>query len=426
MKRLLSLLCSISFLVVQGQDTAALPHVDTSRLMPADTVSATDPLRIINLNPYFTLHVDSVLQYDFQINKPIEQYYWYLKNAPVGLKLDRKTGELYFKAEKSFFKSGKLKYDVPYIVQLGVQNLYDPSDNVDSSITILFYNTEIIPSRVKPTVSGTLQVEEGDSIRFRVQCETGSFPIEQITMLTNIAISNYNAVQRCDDEFQWMVPFEFIRDGDTAKQRPLIISFVASDKFQNKDTSIVRINVRPGIDYPKQNLNHKRLSEETSGYIANLKLTFYVLSASVKKNKSTRTTFDITGSTTALAGTVMATAAESQSAKDIGKILPSVGLTLVPVKEAVAPNKVQEQNTATQVRTVVRRLEYLLSENQLIGDRDPEILVKTRKLQEELKQARLQLVDLPMVEFDERISKEDAEKYFYDPKVNKKYKFKVN
>lgn len=61
-----------------------------------------------------------------------------------------------------------------------------------------------------------------------------------------------------------------------------------------------------------------------------------------------------------------------------------------------------------------------------IGDKDPDILPKTKKLREELKQSQLQLVDLPLVEFDPRFSQEDAEKYFNNPKVNKKYKLKVN
>ncbi|MEY4629264.1 MAG: hypothetical protein RLZZ595_1590, partial [Bacteroidota bacterium] len=139
-----------------------------------------------------------------------------------------------------------------------------------------------------------------------------------------------------------------------------------------------------------------------------------------------RTGFDITGSTTAFMGTILSTAAESNSAKNVGKVLPSVGLTLVPVKEAVAPNKVQEQNTASQVRATIKRLDYMLTENLLVGDRDPEILPKTKKLRDELKQAQLQLVDLPLVEFDPRYSQEDAEQYFNNPKVNKKYKLKIN
>jgi hypothetical protein len=62
----------------------------------------------------------------------------------------------------------------------------------------------------------------------------------------------------------------------------------------------------------------------------------------------------------------------------------------------------------------------------LIGDRDPEVFDQNKKMQDEMKQARLQLVDLPLVEFDQRFTEEDAEKYFMDPKVNKKYKLKVN
>ena len=88
-------------------------------------------------------------------------------------------------------------------------------------------------------------------------------------------------------------------------------------------------------------------------YIQNLKLTFYVLSKSIKSNKSIRTAIDITGSSTALAGTIMATTASSPNVQDIGKILPSV-------------------------------------------------------------------------EFDEKLSQEEADKYFNDPKVIKKYKLKVN
>jgi hypothetical protein len=67
-----------------------------------------------------------------------------------------------------------------------------------------------------------------------------------------------------------------------------------------------------------------------------------------------------------------------------------------------------------------------VSDNALIGDRDPEVLDKTRKLREELKQAQLQLIDLPAVELDVNLSQEEADKYFNDPKVIKKYKLKVN
>jgi hypothetical protein len=150
-----------------------------------------------------------------------------------------------------------------------------------------------------------------------------------------------------------------------------------------------------------------------------------MISKNVKANKSTRAAFDITGSSTALAGTVISTTASNPDVADLGKILPSIGLTLVPVKEAVAPSKVQEQNTASQLRGVTKRLEYLISENSLIGERDPDILAKTKKLRDELKTAQLQLIDLP-VDFEPGVNQADADKYFNDPKVIKKYKLKVN
>ncbi|MGL6267946.1 MAG: hypothetical protein ACRC2O_08465, partial [Chitinophagaceae bacterium] len=161
-------------------DTIA-PKTDSAWKAIPDRFFNDSTLRIINLNPYFTIHVDSVLKYDLQINRPPENYYWYLKNGPVGIQIDRNTGILYFKADKSFFKSGKLKYDIPYRVDIGVQNLYIPTERSDTSFTIMFYSTEIMASKIKPTISNIQYLEEGDSIRFSIQCEAGTFPIEQIT-----------------------------------------------------------------------------------------------------------------------------------------------------------------------------------------------------------------------------------------------------
>jgi len=398
-----------------------IPVIPTVVIDPADTV-----LRIININPYFTIHVDSILNYDLKINKDPQNYFWYLKQAPVGVQIGRSNGTIYFKAEKSFFRSGKLKYDEPYKVSIGVQNLYDPKERVDTSISILFYSTEINLSKVKPGVLGTVFYEEGDTVRFRVQCESGSFPIEQINFNTNFPISITKPIAKCNDEFLWPIPFDFIKENDTTRVRMVVVQFIGSDKFYNRDTSEVRIAVRPGINYPQKYLEHEKISLEMYNYVQNLKLTFYVISKSVKANKSTRAGFDITGSTTALAGTVVSTTASNPDVADIGKILPSIGLTLVPVKEAVAPNKVQEQNTAAQLRGVTKRLEYLISENSLVGERDPDVLLKTKKLRDELKTAQLQLIDLPTIDFEPGVNQADADKYFNDPKVIKKYKLKVN
>jgi hypothetical protein len=429
LKRLLfSFLLILGILFGNAQETTTdtlKKAVDTLVLPPTAAPFQDSVLRIINLNPYFTVQVDSVLMYDLQINKPAENFYWFMKNAPIGVKIDRNSGLLYFKAEKSFFKSGKLKFDLPYTVEVGVQNLRDPKEKYESSFTIMFYSTEVVVSKLKPTVGNILLLEEGDSIKFRVQCEEGSFPVEQITIVTNEPISNFKSVNKCNDEFSWMVPYDFIRDNDTTR-KTLVLQFIATDKFRNRDTSTVKLIIKPGINYIQKNLEHQQVASEMKKYVTNLKLTFYVISTNIKNNKKTRTGFDITGSTTAFMGTLLSTSGTSTGAKNAGKVLPSVGLSLVPVKEAVSPNKVQEQNTASQVRATIKRLDYMLTENMLIGDKDPDILPKTKKLREELKQAQLQLVDLPLVEFDPRFSQEDAEKYFNNPKVNKKYKLKVN
>jgi hypothetical protein len=222
-----------------------------------------------------------------------------------------------------------------------------------------------------------------------------------------------------------MVPYDFIRENDTSRQKILILQFIGTDKFRNSDTATIRLFIRTGVNYPQKNLEHVQVLSEIKKYVTNLKLTFYMVSKNIKTNKNTRTTLDITGSSTAMLGTIISTSGSSSSSQSLGKILPSVGLTLVPVKEAVAPNKVQEQNTASQIRGTIKRLDYMLTENMLVGDRDPEILTKTRKLREELKQSQLQLVDLPLVEFDPRYSEKDAETYFNNPKVNKNYKLKI-
>jgi len=40
-------------------------------------------LRIKNMNPYFNLHVDSSLAYQLIINKPQENYYWFINRKTI-------------------------------------------------------------------------------------------------------------------------------------------------------------------------------------------------------------------------------------------------------------------------------------------------------------------------------------------------------
>lgn len=405
-------------------DSSLIRHVDTVFFKTPDTVfikPVDTLLRIKNFSPYFTLHVDSTLDYNFEINKDPSQYYWFLKNSPVGLKINKDNGRLHFKAEKSFFLSGKLKYDQEYKVRLGVQNLDNVKDELDTTFTLLFYNTDIIPSKIKPTIGTDIIIEEGDTLNFKLQCEDGSFPLESITYFSNFSIRSYTPIAHCGDDFTWVVPYDFIKEDEKEKQKALIIKFIGVDKFFNRDTATVKIIVNQAINYPQRLLEYNTISKNIETYIIQLKSTFRILDKKVKTTKNTRTTFDLTSASTALGGTIFSSL-PGDGGKTTGKILPSVGVALIPVKEAAAPNKNYEQNSASLVRSDIKRLQYLLTDNLLIGDKDPDIIKKTAKLKDELKQVQLQLIDVPVVE--DISDTEELDQYFNNPKVNKKYRLK--
>ena len=389
----------------------------------ADTISHVTPdtsLRIINLDPYFNQHVDSSLSYQFEINRDPFKYHWYLRNSPVGLKINKDNGLLTFKAEKSYFLSGKLKYDFPYKVIVGVQSLVNPNDKADTSFTLLFYNTDIIPSKVKPTVAGTLYVDEGETVSFKVQCETGSFPIEDIIFTSSIPIRNFSLVTKCNDDFSWTPDYGFVKGKDSAIVN---LSFIGSTRFQTKDTANVRVLVKKALNYPLTKTEYDQVVRNMNIYILQLKYTFLQLDKGLKKNKTARTSFDLTGATTALTGTILNTS-NSTGAQNTGKVLPSVGVALVPIKEAVVPAKVVDQNQASLIRSSIKRLEYMMTDNSLVGEKDPDIIQKTTKLKDELKQVQVQLIDVP-VDITNNMTAEQLNNYFNSPKVNKKYRLKT-
>jgi hypothetical protein len=394
-------------------------HLDT---FPFLVDSAETELRIKNINPYFSLHVDSSLYYKLEINKDQSKYYWFMRNPPIGLRINKDNGLLTFKAEKSFFLSGKLKYDYQYRVSVGVQNLEKASDHMDTSFYITFYNTDIIQSKVKPTIGSTVVIDEGDTVAFKVLCENGNFPIETITFFSNLPVKGASLVKKCDDDFIWSPAFDFVKESDPGKERIVILSFVGNNKFMVRDTAQVKIIVKDALNYPLTVEDFKLTVHVINSYILRLKYTFLQLDKGVKKSKSTRTTFDITGSTTALTGSILSSS-KGTNEQNVGKILPSVGVSLVPVKEAVAPQKVTEMNQASQVRTAIKRMEYMVSDNALVGERDPDIARKTNKLKEELKQMQVQMVDIP-IEITGDMSEKELNQYFNSPKVNKKYRTK--
>ncbi len=407
--------------MVKAQDTTVVDTipviVDTVPYVPADTV-----LRIKNINPYFTLHVDSTLNYQLEINKDPRNFYWFLRNSPVGLKINKDNGMLTFKAEKSYFMSGKLKYDQEYRVNIGVQNLDNPTERIDTFFSMTFYNTDIIASRVKPSVSSTLYVDEGDTIAFKIQCENGSFPTEHITFYANTPLKNFTQVRKCDDDFMWTAPFDFVKETDSARVKILQLSFVGTNRFMARDTATVKIVVRDALNYPIALQEHRQQVKNAQDLIRAMQFTFIQLDKSVKRVKGTRTSFDITSSTTALTGSILASSA-SKNSQNIGTVMPSVGVSLVPVKEAVAPQKVFDQNQASALRGNYKRLQYILGESQLVGERDPEIVRKTAKLKDEIKQMQAQLVDVPL-EMTGDMTPEELEKYLNSPKITRKYRLK--
>lgn len=394
-----------------------------STIVPPSPSYEDSVLRIININPFFTLHVDSTLNYQLQINKNPENYFWYLKNSPIGLRVNKDNGLLTFKAEKAYFLSGRLKYDVNYKVQIGVQNLHDPTEKIDTSFVIVFYNTEIIPTRVKPNVSGTIYVDEGETIPIKIMCENGSFPFDNIITLTSRPIENYTEVKKCDEEFKWTPSYDFVKETDSAKVKVVNLMFIGTTRFQIKDTATIKLVVRDALNYPLATQEYNQVVKNVQRYVLQLKYTFLQLDKKLRKTKNTRTTFDLTSATTSLTGTILNTA-KSEEAQRTGKILPSVGLAMVPIKEATVPNKAVDQNQAAAIRTSIKRLEYMLFDNQLIGDRDWEVTKKTSKLKDELKQIQIQLIDVP-IELTNDLAEEELNRYFNSPKVNKKYRLKT-
>jgi hypothetical protein len=404
----------------------SLPAICQSPVPRAITDTLSRPedslLRIRNLSPYFTLHVDSTMTYGLEINKNPSHYFWFLKNSPLGLRINKDNGVLTFKADKSYFLSGRLKYDYPYKVSVGVQNLQNPTERVDTTFTIQFFTTEIIPSRLKPTVNSVLYVDEGDTISFKIECEEGSFPIESISFYSNMPIKNYQLVRKCDDEFNWSPPYDFIKENDSVKQRLVLLYFIGTNKFFIRDTTLVRVYVKEAMNFPLLIQEYNQTVKSVYTYTLQLKYAFVQLDKKVKSTKSTRTTFDMTSSSTALGGTVFSSL-PSAGAQTAGKILPGAGVALVPVKESVAPQKIAEQNSASLVRSSIKRLEYQLHENLLTGGKDPEIIKKTNKLRDEMKQIQIQLIDVPVDE-NNGMTEDQLNEYFNSNKVNKKYKLK--
>ncbi|MCH5600731.1 hypothetical protein [Niabella ginsengisoli] len=327
------------------------------------------------------MHVDSSLNYRFILNKDAKQYYWYLKSAPVGFKIDKDNGTLSFRSNKSLFLTGRLKYDQEYPVSFGVQNLSNPLDKLDTTLNVIFYSTDVVYPRIKPSVVSPVTITEGDRLSFNVLCENGNFPIDKILMSSDISIGNFKLPKSCDDNFEWTPTYDFVSEKDAKGERIVNLEFVGTTNFNFADTARVKVVVKDGLNYDIATQEYNDALTNINTWVLRYKYTFLQLDKKIKNTKGWRSGFDITTASTTLSGTVLATTAgENKGKQNTGKILPSIGVVAMPVKEAAAPAKNVEQNQATLLRSNIKRLEYVVFENKLSGDRDPLINVKTENL----------------------------------------------
>ena len=178
--------------------------------------------------------------------------------------------------------------------------------------------------------------------------------------------------------------------------------------------------MKDALNYPFAVAEHAAVVDNIKYYVLQLQYVFYQLDKQIRGTKRARTGFDLTAASSALTGTILNTSA-SKSSQNTGKVLPSIGVALTPIKEATAPNKSVEQNQASVIRSAIKRLNYMVEDNRVIGERDPDINRKTTKLREELRQVRVQLVDVP-VEIALDVSEKELNDYFNSKKVQKKYR----
>ncbi|SDC05097.1 hypothetical protein [Niabella drilacis] len=397
-------------------DSVNLPTV-SNIVRHADTA-----LRIINLYPYFSLHVDSNLSYRLQINKPQKNYYWFLKDAPSGLRIDKDEGTLSFKSNKSLFMSGRLKYDTKYPVQIGVQSLSDPHDRVDTSFTISFYSTDIIFPRIKPSVVSPVYVEEGSKLSFNVLCDNGNFAIERILVTSNISIGGFKLPKSCDDTFEWTPGYDFVGEKDSGQVKIVNLVFIGTTQFNFTDTARVKVIVRNALNFDIATREYNDALENMNRWLLRYKYTFLQLDKKLKSTKTWRSGFDITTATTTTTGTVISTTVNNNKVAT-PKVLAGAGALAIPIREAAVPSKTVEQNQAGQLRANIKRLEYVVFDCKLSGDRDPNIASKTETLKKELRQSQAQLGEVP-TEMAENMSEEQINKYFNSSRVQRKYRLK--
>jgi hypothetical protein len=265
-------------------------------------------------------------------------------------------------------------------------------------------------------------IGEGDKLSFSVMCENGNFPIDKILFSSSLTISNYKIPKGCDDVFEWTPSYDFVSDDDKTTEKTIDLFFIGTTKFNFSDTVKVRVIVKNGLNYENALKEYHEADSTTKIWVKQMKYTFINLDKKIRKTKGFRSAFDITTASSGVTSTVLATQ-EKTSSKNTAKVIPSIGAALVPVREASAPNNSTDQNQASTLRSNIKRLEYIMTENRLSEERDPSIISKTQALKKELRQSKNELLNVP-TDWAESINDAELNRKFNSKKIQKKYRLR--
>jgi hypothetical protein len=108
-------------------------------------------------------------------------------------------------------------------------------------------------------------------VSFKVQCETGSFPIEDILFSSSIPIKKFSLVTKCNDKFNWTPDYGFVKGKDSTVVN---LSFIGSNKFKIRDTANVRVVVKKALNYPVALAEYNQVVKNLNTYILQLQYTF--------------------------------------------------------------------------------------------------------------------------------------------------------
>src|SRR5690242_11742311 len=111
-------------------------------------------------------------------------------------------------------------------------------------------------------------------------------------MTSSVPIIGYQSVQKCGDDFTWTPGYDFTRQSDSAKVRPVLLSFIGSTKMGQRDTATIRIIVRDALNQVLAREEYNQVVKSINKYVLQLKYTFLQLDKKLKRTKNTRVVFD--------------------------------------------------------------------------------------------------------------------------------------